>query len=192
MHGPSYRFTGVNCSSMNKCVFLDRDGVINQDFVDYAYTLDRFIILDGVPEAIRLLKDAGYLLVIVTNQGGIALGIYTREQMHTCHAYMQEVLGGRIDMIYYAPGHPSVSASLSRKPGTLMFEKAIAKFDIDTSRSWMIGDKPRDLEPAIKLGLRTIQVGDDDQMADFAEYDLLAAARRILTMDGGQPQPNTA
>lgn len=113
---------------MHKCVFLDRDGVLNKDFVDYAYTPDRFIILPGVPEAITRLKEAGYLIVVITNQSGIARGIYTRKQMHECHDYLQQAVDHQIDRIYYAPGHPSVSESLSRKPNTLLFEKAIARF----------------------------------------------------------------
>ncbi|MFT6866409.1 MAG: D-glycero-D-manno-heptose 1,7-bisphosphate phosphatase [Cyclobacteriaceae bacterium] len=166
-----------------KCVFLDRDGVINKDFVDYAYTLDRFIILPGVLEAVSLLKQSGYLLVVVTNQSGIVKGIYTREQMHECHQYMQQVLDHQIDRIYYSPWHQSHSESLSRKPGTLMFEKAVAKFGIDVSQSWMIGDKKRDMIPAQKMGLKTIQVGgDDDKMADYVEKDLLAAAKRIISL----------
>ena len=167
--------------NMTKCIFLDRDGVINKDYVDYAYTLERFEILPGVPEAVTMLKDAGYVLVIITNQSGIVKGVYTREQMNECHAYMQEVLGHRIDKIYYNPWHESHSISLSRKPRTMMFEKAIAKFDIDISQSWMIGDKERDLIPAVKLGLKTIQVdGHDDKMADFVAPDLLAATKHIL------------
>lgn len=167
---------------MHKCVFLDRDGVINKDYVDYAYSLDRFIILPGVVEAISKLKEAGYLLVVVTNQSGIAKGIYTREQMKECHAYLQRVVNNQIDKIYYAPGHPSRSESLSRKPGSLMFERAIAKFNIDVNQSWMVGDKKRDLIPAIKMGLKTIQVdGNDDGIADYIERDLLAAAQRIIS-----------
>ncbi len=168
---------------MNKCIFLDRDGVINKDFVDYAYSLDRFEILPGVPEAIARIKAAGYLVVVVTNQSGIAKGIYNRFQMQECHDYLQEQVNHLIDRIYYAPWHPSVSESLSRKPGTMMFERAIARFDIDVARSWMIGDKKRDLIPAIKMGLRTIQVdGHDDEMADFVEEDLPAAVKRILSI----------
>lgn len=170
---------------MNKCVFLDRDGVINKDYVDYAYSLDRFTILKGVPEAVTLLKEAGYVLVVVTNQSGIAKGVYTRAQMQECHDYMQAELNHQIDKIYYAPGHETYSESLMRKPNTLMFERAVAKFNIDLLQSWMVGDKKRDLIPAIKMGLKTIQVdGHDDQMADFVEPDLLAAARRILMENG--------
>lgn len=155
--------------------------MINKDFVDYAYTLDRFIILDGVREAVAMLKQAGYLLVVITNQSGIAKGVYSRAQMQECHDYMLQELGHQIDRIYYAPWHPNHSESLSRKPGTLMFERAIARFDVDIAASWMIGDKKRDLIPAIKMGLKTIQVdGHDDQMADFVEADLLGAAKRIL------------
>ncbi len=166
---------------MTKCVFLDRDGVINKDFEDYAYSLDRFIILDGVREAVRLLKDDGYLLIVVTNQAGISKGIYTRFQMQACHDYMQAELENRIDRIYYAPWHPAHSESLSRKPGTLMFERAIARFDIDPSLSWMIGDRKTDIFAGRKMGLKTIQLGGKaDGNPDFVEVDLLAAANRIL------------
>lgn len=167
---------------MNKCVFLDRDGVINKDFVDYAYTLDRFIILPGVKEAVHRLRKAGYLLFIVTNQSGIAKGIYTREQMLECHAYMERELEITFDKIYYSPWHQTISESLSRKPGTLMFEKAVARFDIDISQSWMVGDHKRDIEPAQKMRLKTIQVGDllTEKVADYWEKDLLAAISVIL------------
>jgi len=168
---------------MNKAMFLDRDGVINKDFVDYAYSLDKFFILPGVIEAINLIKKNGYIIVVVTNQSGIAKGIYTKEDMQVCHDYLQEQVNHQIDKIYYSPWHESVSKSLSRKPGTLMFEKAISKFDVDVSKSWMIGDKPRDLTPAIKMGLKTIQVdGNDDEMADYVAPDLLEAVKYILSL----------
>lgn len=170
---------------MNKCLFLDRDGVINRDYVDYAYTLDRFHILPGVREAVSLIKEAGYLIVVVTNQSGIAKGVFTRSQMQQCHEYMQRELKGAIERIYYAPTHPVYTESLSRKPGSLMFERAIARFDIDVSRSWMVGDKKTDMIPARKVGVRTIQVGGhDDHIADFVERDLLAAVHRILEVAG--------
>ena len=165
-------------------MFLDRDGVINKDYVDYAYSLDKFFILEGVEEALKNLHAANYLLVIITNQSGIAKGIYTADDMQVCHDYLQEKVGGVIDEIYYSPYHPTISESLSRKPGTLMFEKAVAKFDIDLSNSWMIGDKKRDLEPAIKMGLKTIQVdGLNDGLADYVADNLLAASQYILSGD---------
>ncbi len=168
---------------MNKCVFLDRDGVLNKDNPNYTYQVEAFEILPGVLDAIRELKQAGYLLVVVTNQSGIAQGIYTQTQMEACHAYLQKMCGNRIDHFYFCPHHPTVTASLARKPGTLMFEKAIARFSIDTTKSWMIGDRGRDLIPAKQLGIRTIQIGDEIEEHEKAEHQvegLMQAAEIIV------------
>lgn len=164
------------------CIFLDRDGVINRDRVNYAYRLENFEILPRVPEALQRLKAAGYLLVVVTNQSGIAKGIYTREQMQTCHDYLNEVTDHAIDYIYYAPYHPSVSESLTRKPDSLMLERAIARFSINPARSWMIGDKERDLLPAQKLGIPGILVdkGQEKTIAQKRVASLWEAAQWIL------------
>jgi len=143
---------------MNKCIFLDRDGVINKDNPDYIYKVEEFEILPGVIEGFRKLKERGYLLIVITNQSGITKGIYTKEEMDACHNHFQEVSGHLIDKYYYSPYHPFYTDSLSRKPGSLMFEKAMAKFNIDPSQSWMLGDKERDLEPAEKLGIKGILI----------------------------------
>lgn len=168
---------------MNRCVFLDRDGVLNKDNPNYTYNVAEFEILPGVVEAITLLKEAGFLLVVVTNQSGIAQRIYTEAQMKECHDYLQSACAHRIDHFYFSPHHPSVSASLARKPGTLMFEKAIAKFNIDVKSSWMVGDRGRDIIPARDLGIATIQIGHEIEpinKADFAVDNLLQAAQLIL------------
>lgn len=169
-----------------KCVFLDRDGVLNKDYVDYAYRLSRFQLLPGVPDALYRLKEAGFGLVVVTNQSGIAQKIYTRRQMEICHVFLQDACDHVIDKIYFAPYHPSVTASLARKPGTLMFEKAVARFGIDVTRSWMIGDKTRDIIPAKALGIHTIQVDGEVQKENRADYevsDLPEATELILQAD---------
>ncbi|MEP2771598.1 MAG: HAD-IIIA family hydrolase [Fulvivirga sp.] len=164
-----------------KCVFLDRDGVLNRDYVDYVYSLDKLEILPGVGEAISSLKRAGYMIIVITNQSGIAKGIYKVEDMQTVHDAMQEVFDNQIDDFYFAPWHPSVSESLTRKPDSLMFEKAIAKYKIDTKLSWMVGDKERDLIPAKKLGIKTIQVDNDDsRMADYRVKSLPDALEVIF------------
>lgn len=168
---------------MTKCVFLDRDGVLNEDNPNYTYRVDQFKILPGVVEGLKLLKSAGYKLVVVTNQSGIAQGIYTQADMEACHKYFQESCGHLIDHFYFSPCHPTVSASLARKPGTLMFEKAKAKFAIDFSVSWMIGDRGRDIIPARQLGIKTIQIGHEiepENKADFACLNLKEAASLIL------------
>lgn len=167
-----------------KCVFLDRDGVLNEDRPNYSYQLDHFKILPEVKESLSHLKEAGYLLVVVTNQSGIAQGIYSQQDMELCHAYFQEHTGGAIDHFYFSPYHPTVTASLGRKPGSLLFEKAMAKFEIDPKSSWMIGDRGRDLIPARKLGIKTIQIGDEvepENKGDYTANDLSEATRIILS-----------
>ena len=169
---------------MNSCVFLDRDGVINKDNPNYTFRVEVFEILPGVIDALRQLKSKGYFLIVVTNQSGIAQGIYSQQQMEECHRYFQQQSGNLIDHFYFSPDHPSVSASLSRKPGTLMFEKAIAKFNIDIKKSWMVGDRGRDIIPARTMGIRTIQIGDEideNEKADHQVGNLLDASKIILS-----------
>jgi len=105
---------------MNKCIFLDPDGVLNVERGDYTFLPADFRIIDGVPEAIEIIKKAGYIVIVITNQAGISKGIYTREQMHICHEILMEKTHHLIDHIYYSPYHPSFSESLTRKPDTLM------------------------------------------------------------------------
>jgi len=168
---------------MNKCVFLDRDGVLNVDNPAYTYEVDKFQIIEGVPEALKLFKDNGFLLIVVTNQSGIAKGIYTVEQMQACHEYMQKNCNSAIDWFYFSPYHRTVTNSLMTKPGTLMFEKAIAKYNIDINSSWMIGDRGRDIIPARTIGIKTVQIGDEveaHELADHKVENLLQAASLIL------------
>lgn len=167
----------------NRCVFLDRDGVLNVDNPAYTYLVEEFKILPGVHEALVKLKKAGFLLIVVTNQSGIAKGIYTQQQMEECHQFFQTYCSNLIDHFYFSPYHRTITASLSTKPGTLMFEKAIAKFNIDIGTSWMVGDRGRDIIPARLLGIKTIQIGDEvepENLADYKTESLLEAADLIL------------
>jgi D-glycero-D-manno-heptose 1,7-bisphosphate phosphatase len=164
-------------------VFLDRDGVLNEDRVNYAYRLDHFKILPGVLDGLKLLKENGFLLVVVTNQSGISQGIYSEKEMRKCHDFLQDACRRAIDRFYFCPYHPTVTASLARKPDTLMFEKAIARFGINPRESWMIGDRGRDLVPARELQIKTIQIGNDvepDLAGDFKAGSLREAADVIL------------
>jgi D-glycero-D-manno-heptose 1,7-bisphosphate phosphatase len=167
---------------VNKCVFLDRDGVLNVDNVNYIWTPETFIILPGVPEALKILKDKGYYLVIITNQSGIAKGVYKDEDVMNCHRYLQEKTGHLIDALYYSPYHHTKTESLATKPGTLSFEKAIARFNIDINQSWMVGDMDRDLIPAKKMGLKTFLIPHripESPFADFKVDSLLEACNYI-------------
>ncbi|WP_018343385.1 D-glycero-alpha-D-manno-heptose-1,7-bisphosphate 7-phosphatase [Cytophaga aurantiaca] len=167
----------------NKCVFLDRDGVINVDNVNYTYKVEEFKIIDGVIPALKMLKDAGYLLIIITNQSGIAKGIYQHDDVYKCHGYFDKESGNLIDEYFYSPYHQSTSESLSRKPGSLMFEKAIAKYDIDLAHSWMVGDRERDIIPANNLNIPTILIEEFPNTETSAKYkvdSLFEAAELIL------------
>ena len=167
---------------MNKCVFLDRDGVLNVDNVNYTWKVEEFKIMPGVKEALKILKDKGYFLVIITNQSGIAKGVYKHEDVMNCYDYLQEQTGYLIDEIYYSPHHHTKTESLITKPGTLSFEKAIARFNLDISKSWMVGDMDRDLIPAKKMGLKTILIPHrtpESPFADFKAESLLQACNYI-------------
>ena len=167
---------------MNKCVFLDRDGVLNYDNVNYTWKLEEFRIMPGVAEALKILKDKGYYLVIITNQSGIAKGVYNHEDVLNCYNYLQEQTGFLIDEMHYSPHHSSTTESLITKPGTLSFEKAIAKYDLDINQSWMVGDMERDLIPAKKIGLKTILIPHrtpESSYADFKADSLLEACNYI-------------
>ena len=165
-----------------KCVFLDRDGVLNRERGDYTYLLDEFEILPRVYEALALLKKNGYLLIVITNQGGIAKSLYSKNDVMACHQKLQQGCENLIDAIYYAPSHPNYSESLSRKPDSLMLERAIAKYDINVNYSWMIGDSLRDLEAAEKVGVKSILVGDKYSSGTYPlqEKDLWEAAQVIV------------
>jgi D-glycero-D-manno-heptose 1,7-bisphosphate phosphatase len=168
---------------MNKCIFLDRDGVLNVERGDYTYLPEDFAIAAGVPEAVRKIKEAGYLAIVITNQAGISKGLYTREQMQVCHDVLMEKTGHLIDKIYYSPYHPSYSESLSRKPDTVMVEKAIAKYDIDSSQSWLVGDRARDIECGQRMGMKTVLITNnqlDRCHPDFVAESLLEAVEKIL------------
>lgn len=167
----------------NKCIFLDRDGVLNVDRVDYVYRMEEFIIPPGVGEALRALKDAGYLLIVITNQSGIAKGIYKREDVYLIHNAIQEGTGVELDDIYFCPYHEKFdSHSLTRKPGSLMIEKAAAKYEVDMGASWMVGDHERDITAGTRAGLRTIRLAPSgtETKATHLVDDLLAASKIIL------------
>lgn len=167
-----------------KCIFLDRDGVLNEELGDYLHRPEDLIIPEGVVEGLQLLKKAGYLLIVITNQAGIAKGLYNAEVVYTIHEKMQEASGNALDDIYFSPYHEAFSGkSLSRKPGSLLLEKAIAKYNIDLAQSWMIGDRARDMEAGYKAGVKTIHIIQENEISagDFAAVNLLEAAKIVLS-----------
>ena len=156
---------------MTKTVFLDRDGVINNNEIPYYITKPEDLELnDGVTAALKKLTDHGFKLIIISNQSGIAKKIYSKEDCDRVHEKLINIMSGygiTFDEIYYCPHHPEIENCLCRKPQPLMFEKAIARFDIDTSQSWMVGDNEKDITGAEKAGLKTILVKPNDDIRKY-------------------------
>src|SRR6185437_5420897 len=138
---------------MQKAIFLDRDGVIITERGDYNYLPADIVLVHGIAETLRILEKKGFIFIVITNQGGIARGIFTHERVEEIHAGLKahfEKAHIDIKEFYYCPHHPSASACICRKPDSLMLEKAMARFDIDPSQSWFIGDTDRDIEAGKK------------------------------------------
>lgn len=151
----------ANLEDMDKAIFLDRDGVINHDPGDYTTSLDEFHILPTVMEAMQKMQEKGYKLVLITNQGGIAKGIYPEENVREIHDYFVKECKNHdveITAIYFSPHHDNHGRSLSRKPGSLMVERALARYNIDPEKSFIIGDKDRDLEAGAGAGVKGIRI----------------------------------
>lgn len=144
---------------MAKGLFLDRDGVINHDPGDYTYSLEEFVILPTVIDALKLARDKGYKIILITNQGGIAKGLYPESEVRRIHRYFLDVCqkaGVEITAIYFSPHHPDFGNSLSRKPERLMVERGLARYRLNPTESVMIGDKDRDIRCANDAGVKGI------------------------------------
>ncbi len=151
---------------MNKAVFLDRDGTVNEE-VGYLRNLEDLRLIAGAGPAIKRLNDAGLLVVLVTNQSGIARGYFSESLLHEIHGRLEQMLrdeGARLDAIYYCPHHPSAGNSHytrecdCRKPGTGLIDRASLDLDIDVRQSYVIGDKWSDVELGQRAGAHSILV----------------------------------
>ncbi len=147
---------------MNKAIFLDRDGIINEEIGDYVKRFEDFKLLPHLAETLKNYQSQGFLIIVITNQGGLAKGLYTVTELNKMHQYFlneMEKVGVTITEIYYCPHHPDFNGNcLCRKPGSLLVEKAMARFNIDPKASYFIGDRPRDAEAGEKIGVKGILV----------------------------------
>ena len=177
-----------------RTVFLDRDGILNEKMPDHRYVTrwEEFRVLPGVPEAVRRLNEAGLRVVVVSNQRGIAKGLYTTADLEAMHAQFQRLLGregARIDGFFICP-HEENECNC-RKPLTGLFEQAVARFpEITAATSVIIGDSASDVEFGRRLGMKTILVDARDSAAQVAELadlrfgSLAEAVNAILAARG--------
>lgn len=141
---------------MNKALFLDRDGVINVDRV-HLFRKEEFEFTRGIFDLCRKYSDTGYIILVITNQAGIAKGIYTEEDFMDLTAWMISRFrekGIKISKVYFCPHHPDFSGHCEcRKPEPGMILKAINEFNLDISQCELIGDKETDLEAGRRAGI---------------------------------------
>jgi D-glycero-D-manno-heptose 1,7-bisphosphate phosphatase len=149
-----------------RAVFLDRDGTINVDH-GYVFRAGEFEFIPGAPEAIRRLKDAGFLVIVVTNQAGIARGLYSEADVHELHRHLDRELARHetsIDAYYYCPHHPEKGTPpyrrdcACRKPFPGMLLQAAADFPLNLGGSFLVGDKLSDIEAGLAAGCKPILV----------------------------------
>jgi len=155
---------------MKKAVFLDRDGVLNYERGDYSYLPDHFQILPWVPDMLRFFKSKGYITIVITNQGGISKGLFKHAHVQQVHAILQreaEKVHAPFTEIFYCPHHANQTKCLCRKPGFLLFERAIARHGIDAQASFMIGDSMRDVLAARKAGIHGILIPTNTNPLDY-------------------------
>ena len=132
-----------------KACFLDRDGTINIE-VSYLHEPEKLILEKNVPQALKLLQDNNFKLIVITNQAGVARGMYEEKDITAVHKKMDEILAQydvKIDAYYYCMHHPDFNGKGDcRKPGTLLFQKAAEDFNLDLEKSFMVGDRLSDIE----------------------------------------------
>lgn len=174
-------------SSSRKAVFLDRDGTINCD-LGYVGQISEFEYMPGAIEGLRLLSQVGLALVIVTNQSGIARGIFTENDYESLTKWMLQDLrskGIEIDGVYHCPHHPLFSHPCScRKPKLDLFRRAIEELNINPDTSWAIGDKERDLALCSVSECKGILLSAAQGSSKYhREESLLDAARYIASQE---------
>jgi D-glycero-D-manno-heptose 1,7-bisphosphate phosphatase len=156
----------------NRAIFLDRDGIINIERNDYTFRIEDFEFVTGIIESLKKLQNAGFLLIVISNQGGIAKGLYTITDVEIVHKFMNDKLnenGVFLTEVYYCPHYPSIGKCICRKPDTVMIEKALARFNISSENSYFIGDRETDIEAANRCKIKSFLVKDNQPITDIVK-----------------------
>ena len=161
-----------------RAAFLDRDGTIIRD-TEYLRDPEQVELLPGAAQAIRRLNDAGWPVIVVTNQSGIARGLLTEQDYERVRMRLDKALaeaaGARIDATYHCPHHPDFSGRCEcRKPGTKLYADAARDHDLDSTASWYVGDRIRDVAPGDHFGGRSVML----LVESTPDADRVAAAKR--------------
>jgi D-glycero-D-manno-heptose 1,7-bisphosphate phosphatase len=163
---------------MQKAVFLDRDGVINSDEGRYyVHREEDFVLTPQLGEQLKTLQEAGFLLIAISNQGGVARGLYGVQEVERLNSLLREQMakfGVQLTEFYTCPHHPDFGKCLCRKPQPLLVQKALGRFDVDPSRSYLIGDRESDMETARNAGVKGLLVKRNAGIAGAVE-EILAA-----------------
>lgn len=159
---------------MKKAIFLDRDGVLvkNSDHY-YIWKQDQFSFVEGVFRNLQMLTLKGFQLFIVSNQGGISRGLYSKNDILKLHEELIRTFQKNnieISEIVYCPHHPEIEKCMCRKPDSLMIDKLIAKYNIDKEGSYMIGDSESDMETAQKAGIHGILISPNQNMYPYISF----------------------
>ena len=157
---------------MVKLILLDRDGVINKELGAYVTNPIDFELLPHVIPNLLKLKRAGILVVVITNQGGIAKGLYAHQTLTQIHQKLKMALAEYhlfFDEIYYCPHHPEHGNCLCRKPGSIMIEKALARFGVNPQDAMMIGDTQRDVDAANAAGVKAVKIESNQDWSSIID-----------------------
>jgi len=157
-----------------KAIFLDRDGVLVDNSEHYyIWETDQLTLVGGVIENLKFLSQKGFQLFIVSNQGGISRGLYSKDDIQKLHTELVQIFRANlieIVEIAFCPHHPEVEKCLCRKPDSLMIERLIAKYKIDKSDSYLIGDSQSDMDAAEKAGIQGIQIISNQNMLSHITF----------------------
>jgi len=181
----------------SKAIFLDRDGTLNADSVDYIKNKSELVIFDFTPRALQIFKKLGFMIILITNQSAIGRGLTTKEAVDEIHRELQRQLakrGGTIDGFYYCPHAPEENCDC-RKPKTGNISRAVGDFNLDVAASYFIGDSEKDVQTGAAAGCKTVLVrtgikppADEVIQSWSIEPDLIAenilqAARKIENLE---------